>query len=505
MNRLILKQFSSIVSFIQRHVNRFCIGTLIALSLFVLGYRLNELPVQSWDEGFYALMATDAGAVPLMPSIYGTPWIEKPPLSIWIMATSFNIFGVNVWALRLPSFLFAVLSIILFYQLGKELFGKKIGFTAAVLFLTSPIFLAPHMSRTGDIDTMLLAATLGVVLSYVRSWKRPRAWDAVAVWSAAGLLLRGTPIIPVILVVLLHSWLYRSSLDWSQRARSFGIFLLLALPWHLAAIILYGSDFVQGYLFHGLVSRINGAVDGHTGPWHYYLTEYFIPQLGLLLLVGCIALAWGIWRAIQKKDRITGLLTLWFVLVFGVLSLMSTKLYWYSMPAIPPLFLLGTAGVFALFQKLRTEKILNLKRVFALFVTLILFYFIASGLALSWRYLRLPKTVPVAQQLANQLAELPPLPTILYDPSLGTLRGRFGPQEEWYLNIRGKQNVGLVDQKSLDVWLEDPRTIRLILQTNDESFLRSHTNRMLCPEKTVGLYRLFTLPMKSVTTCRTLN
>lgn len=553
MNPLFITKFRSffasyrerlvpVKQFMQKHLEVICVGSLLILSLFVLGYRLNQLPVQSWDEGFYALMATDAGATPLMPSIYGKPWIEKPPLSIWIMAASFNAFGVNVIALRLPSLIFGMVSVLLLYKLGKELFNRRIGYTAAFLFATSPMFVAPHMSRTGDIDTMLLASVLGFVLSYVRSWKDSRAWNMVAVWAAAGLLLRGTPMLPVMLVVLIHSWLYRAPLSWSQRLKSLGIFLALALPWHIAAVALYGSDFIQGYLLHGLVSRINGAVDGHTGPWYYYITEYFIMQLRPLFLPAVAALVWGTYRWIRTKDRATGLLVMWFVINFSVLSLMSTKLYWYSMPTIPPLFILGVAALFAFLQK-KSDDVLtgtsalvvtiflflpgwmpfsqwspflhgifflialvgsflwNRERTLRTYTLLVLCLFVLSGVSYTWRYMSLPKTTPVWQSLAIELATLPSLQTVLYDPSLGTIHGRFAPQQEWYLNIRGKQNVGLIDQKSLTAWLETPSAFRLILQEKDKALLPTLTNRLVCPEKKIDIYQLLIVPTLGVKDC----
>jgi len=47
---------------------------------------------------------------------YGIPFWAKPPLSTWLSAVSFEIFGVNEIAARLPSFL---LSIVLLIILGN--------------------------------------------------------------------------------------------------------------------------------------------------------------------------------------------------------------------------------------------------------------------------------------------------------------------------------------------------------------------------------------------------
>jgi len=51
----------------------------------------------------------------------------------WISAISVKVFGLNEFAARFPSIVFGVLSILVVYLLGKELFNKKVGLLAAFL------------------------------------------------------------------------------------------------------------------------------------------------------------------------------------------------------------------------------------------------------------------------------------------------------------------------------------------------------------------------------------
>ncbi|NDP28645.1 MAG: phospholipid carrier-dependent glycosyltransferase, partial [Flavobacterium sp.] len=78
---------------------------------------------------------------------YGVPFWAKPPLSSWLSAGSFAIFGVNEFAARFPSFL---LSIILLIITGKM--AKKSGvsfYLPGFILLTMPEFLI----HTGVVST----------------------------------------------------------------------------------------------------------------------------------------------------------------------------------------------------------------------------------------------------------------------------------------------------------------------------------------------------------------
>lgn len=54
-------------------------------------------------------------------------------LLYWLGAISAKIFGLNEFAIRLPSVLFGVLSVLAIYLVGKEIFNKKVGLIAAFL------------------------------------------------------------------------------------------------------------------------------------------------------------------------------------------------------------------------------------------------------------------------------------------------------------------------------------------------------------------------------------
>ncbi len=79
-------------------------------------------------------------------------FLDKPHLSFWLEALSYQIFGVKDWAYRIPSFLFTLLGTYSTYRLGKRLYKEETGWLAALIFLgAQAIILENHDARTDAI------------------------------------------------------------------------------------------------------------------------------------------------------------------------------------------------------------------------------------------------------------------------------------------------------------------------------------------------------------------
>lgn len=94
---------------------------------------------------------------------HGKDYLDKPHLHFWLCAFSYEIFGVNGFAYKLPSFLFSGWAVYSTYRLGRLLYDKETGKLAALILASSFAFLL----ATNDVrmDAILTAA---VVFS---SWK----------------------------------------------------------------------------------------------------------------------------------------------------------------------------------------------------------------------------------------------------------------------------------------------------------------------------------------------
>ena len=219
-----------------------------ALVLFLIFFRLIlnwKIPLLDKTEARYAEIARlmyETNQWIVMQYDYGIPFWAKPPLSTWLSAISFNVFGINEFAARLPSFIIGLVIIGLLTKI-KEIKKVDVFFIAFVL-LTIPEFLL-HMGVTSTDSTLMLSTTL-VMISFWNSmiYHKKTIWNYLFfVGIGLGLLAKG-PLIIVLTSVPIFIW---SVLDFKNRF----IYLWKKIPW------------ITGILITILVA----------GPWYYFMEK----------------------------------------------------------------------------------------------------------------------------------------------------------------------------------------------------------------------------------------
>lgn len=141
---------------------------LAVLSLFLfLGTRgLNEP-----DEGRFAEVSREMALQSswLMPHLCGVPHLQKPPMIYWVTATCIRLFGANEWAVRTPSALAALGTLIMTMMLAGLLFGKGTSWKAGLILLTSVLFfLMAHVITTDMLLTFWITAAVTAFVYYVK-------------------------------------------------------------------------------------------------------------------------------------------------------------------------------------------------------------------------------------------------------------------------------------------------------------------------------------------------
>ena len=118
----------------------------------------------------------------------------------------------------------------------------------------------------------------------------------------------------------------------------FLIALLIVAPWHLYMYGLYGEQFLDMYLGKHVIQRTVSVLEGHRGtPSHYLnqLREQYFPWCYL----APFALAYGLKRE-GIETQCQKILWALVIVVFGVTTLVQTKLPWYIIPVYPALAIL---------------------------------------------------------------------------------------------------------------------------------------------------------------------
>ncbi|SNC64059.1 Dolichyl-phosphate-mannose-protein mannosyltransferase [Hymenobacter gelipurpurascens] len=341
--------------FRSRNLQKWWWLALIPTAWFSLFWRLGALPLQSWDESLLAVSAAEMlrNHQWFLTYFGGAPdlWNTKPPLLIWLQALSLHTFGYSEWALRLPTALAATALVVVVASFARRWLGGPLaGLLAGLALLSSKGFVAHHVARTGDYETLLLLFTTSQVLA-VFAWlqTRQRRYLLLA-GGAIGLAILTKGVAGLFLVPgLALEVLRRRKLPGLLREPATWVAVLLAVGPPLVWYTLR-EQMLPGYLAavwqNELGGRLLENLEQQSGPWYTYLL-HFVTQQFLLWTPWVVACIWAIARRpIQRPAHRFLAVVAWSGGVFlGLISVSATKHTWYDAPLYPLLALLLGAGL----------------------------------------------------------------------------------------------------------------------------------------------------------------
>lgn len=275
-------------------------GLVLLLPVYLLFQGLTAFGLLNNVEGMYAEIAREMLASQdwrdwIIPHLNGLPYIEKPPLLYWTEALSMALFGVNDFAVRLVPALSALASIAAVIWYGQRLYSPRFGVLCGFVLGTSIGFV--FLNKVAMTDPLMSACfNAAVLVSHVAWVERRRSllrWAYgclalavltkglvtlalfVGVWGSYGLCCARRDI-PALLRFLLAPG-------------AWGVFLLVAGPWHVAAALIL-PEFSWFYFINEHVLRFLGLRvprDYYSGSPLYYLhrlTLFFFPWVLVLLM-----------------------------------------------------------------------------------------------------------------------------------------------------------------------------------------------------------------------------
>src|SRR5437868_14604620 len=82
----------------------------------------------------WVTLYTNGGVKPFAD---GIRYLEKAPLPYWLVAASYQLFGVSEWSTRLPIALAVLALALLLFRVGGRIYGEEAGFYSALVILCS--------------------------------------------------------------------------------------------------------------------------------------------------------------------------------------------------------------------------------------------------------------------------------------------------------------------------------------------------------------------------------
>lgn len=325
----------------------------VALAVVLLGAGLGwRQPLNVDEERFLgvALEMLQNGSW-FIPHRAGEIYADKPPLFMWAVALCVQLTDLPKVALFLPALLAGAVSTGCLYDLGRRLWGRRVGVISALLFLTT--YQTYSILQTGQIDGFLALWMMLGIYGLCRHLLLGPAWGWFYIACAAmglGVISKGVGFLPALMLI---PYAYAVRKGWHGvvpmpgKAKAWWLGLLVALVaiaiWLLPLIVIVSQGsadslaYAQEILLKQTAGRYANAWDHREPFWYFFvqvIPKYWIP---IIFMLPWLVPAWR--KQLLKHDGRVLVLLGWVVLVLVFFSLSTGKRKIYVFPAVPALVL----------------------------------------------------------------------------------------------------------------------------------------------------------------------
>jgi len=375
---------------------------LLAFSLRF--YQLGKNPPHlNWDEaalGYnaYSILKTGRDEYGIKFPLYFRSFDDyKPPMYVYLAIPSVALFGLDDWAVRLPSALLGTLTVAMMYFLVKEILdNSRLAVLSAFFLAISPWHL--QFSRVAFEANVALFFTVSGAWAFLKGIKRAKFLIPSAIFFSFALYSYHSPRVFIPLLGLGLAFLFRKKLfkAWRYCLLAVIIGMIICLPLikimtstegqmriRGTSIFAYpmklldqasermNEDRLQGFLFGRFFHNrrlvyFKTALDGYL--LHFNLNWLFLkgninrhhaPGVGLLYLWELPFVLAGIYFLIKKKPKFYQVIFLW--LLFAPVPAASTLQIPHAVRTLNmviPLHIFTACGFYVFLENIRERKFL---------------------------------------------------------------------------------------------------------------------------------------------------
>lgn len=306
---------------------------------------LGNVHLFDWDEINFAESAREMIVTGNYTSVQinFVPFWEKPPLFFWLQSLSMHVFGINEFAARFPNAVCGILTLLVIYKMGKDLYNHQFGMLWSILYLGA---LLPHLYfKSGIIDPLfnlfIFLSIWNLIKVMVQDEHKNRYAILAGLFVGLAILTKGPVGLLIVLLTFLVYWIsvrLRRVAGWQQ-------VLLMALSAFLVSSLWFGPEtlkngpwFISEFIEYQI--RLLSTSDaGHRQPIYYHF---------VVVLIGCFPFSvFAIRKLITRKKASSPLqadrwMRYLFWVVMILFTIVKTKIVHYSSMAYLPLSFLAT-------------------------------------------------------------------------------------------------------------------------------------------------------------------
>ncbi|GAA0794862.1 ArnT family glycosyltransferase [Spirilliplanes yamanashiensis] len=341
---------------------------LLALLAATAVLYLWGLGASGWANAFYSA-AVQAGSQSWTAFFFGSSdaansiTVDKTPASLWVMALSARVFGVNAWNILVPQAVMGVATVAVVFATVRRWYGPAAGLLAGAVLASTPV--AALMFRFNNPDALLVLLMAVAAYATVRAIERGQTAWLVAAGTAIGFgflakMLQALLIVPALWLAYLVAGPPGLGRRLVQLLAA-GAAMVVSAGWYILVVELVpasmrpyiggsqGNSILELALGYNGLGRLNGEETGSVGGGGGWGTPgwarmfdaeqggqiaWLLPAAVLLLAAGLAVTA----RAPRTDRARAGFLVWggWLVVTAAVFSLMQGIFHAYYTVALAP-------------------------------------------------------------------------------------------------------------------------------------------------------------------------
>ncbi len=308
-------------------VSRALALTAALLAAWLYLGRLGGARLQRGNEAMYAsppvqMLATGDWLVPVWEN---RPFLDKPPLTFWVVAAGYRLLGISVFSAKLPGALAGLATALFVAGWVSRRSGRRAGALAGLVLAFSFQFLT--VSQTFAADAFLTLAVALAVFALDRACRATEGSDARAGLLAGAALALGFYAKGLVGVALPagavatgllfdRAWPVRF---WNRAPWALAALVALVAPWHVAMDRRLGADFWrifywENQFLRGATPRFMqmsrgplyylGVLAWGAFPWALLLPAALAARKRPSVFVGWFAFGFAFWSALVMKREV---------------------------------------------------------------------------------------------------------------------------------------------------------------------------------------------------------
>lgn len=218
----------------------------------------------------------------LNPSLLNIHHYHKPPVTYYITALGYYIFGVNEYGARFFLAIAFLFQLFFVYKIAQLLYeDQSVALAAVLIYFSYPIAQMSAKNLTTDcyLATFIFAAVFAF-LKYRASQNAPKYLYAFFICCGVAFLTKGpVGVLPQAIFAIAYSMRNRNGKRFSMHTLiAVLLFLVISFSWFLLLLSKH-RNLLDYFVVHQLVDRVSNNSFGREKPFWYYLV--FMPLAGL--------------------------------------------------------------------------------------------------------------------------------------------------------------------------------------------------------------------------------